>query len=64
MYDKGYIQTIQYFRAGYNKFNLDNTRVVTRNRVTSGGTYLRNLAPGQHSFKETSQRWRAVVDCV
>ena len=31
-------------------------------RVTSGGVYLRGLAPGRRSFKETLQRWRAVGD--
>ena len=29
-----------------------------------GGIHLRNLAPGQHDFKETSQRWRADNDSV
>ena len=33
-------------------------------RVTSGGAYLRGLAPKQHSSEETSQRWRAVDDTV
>ena len=33
--------------------------MITPKRVTSGGTYLRGLAPGQHSFEEMSQRWRA-----
>ena len=30
----------------------------------SGGTRLRSLAPGQHSFEEMSKRWRAVGDTV
>ena len=28
------------------------------------GDHLRGLAPGQHSFEETSQRWRAAGDTV
>ena len=31
-------------------------------RVTSGGVHLRCLAPGQHSFEETWQRWPVVGD--
>ena len=30
--------------------------------VTSGGVYLRNLAPVQHSFEQTLQQWQAVGD--
>ena len=33
-------------------------------RVTSGGTHLRGLAPGQHSSEETSQRRRAADDAL
>ena len=36
------------------------TRGITAKRVTSGEIYLRGVAPEQHSFKETLQRWRAV----
>ena len=32
--------------------------------MTSSEARLRGLAPGQHSSRETSQRWRAVVDTV
>ena len=32
--------------------------------VTSGEAHLRDLAPGQHSFEETSQRCRTVGDTV
>ena len=46
------------------KSNLHDTRGVTPKRVTSGGAQLRGLAPGQHSSKEMSQRWRAVSDTV
>ena len=46
------------------KSNLHYTRVILIKRVTSGGVHLRSLAPGQHSFEETSQRWRAVGDTV
>ena len=44
--------------------NLHYTRRITPKRVTSGEAHLRGLAPGQHSSKETSQRWRAVYDTV
>ena len=30
------------------------------NDLTNGGDHLLSLAPGQHSSKETSQRWRVV----
>ena len=43
--------------------NLHYTRAKTPKRVTSGGTHYCGLAPGQHSFEETSQRRRAVA-CV
>ena len=33
-------------------------------RVTSNGVHLRDLAFDQHSFEETSRRWRAVDDIV
>ena len=33
-------------------------------RVTRGEAHLRGLAPGQHSYEETSQRWRVVGDIV
>ena len=33
-------------------------------RVTSGGTHLCCLAPGQHNCDDTSQRWRTVGDTV
>ena len=44
--------------------NRHYTRGITAKRVTSGGIHLRNLAPGQHSSEETSQRWRAVDDTL
>ena len=44
------------------KKNLHYTRGNMPKRVTSGGVHLRGLAPGQHSFEETSQRWRVVGD--
>ena len=34
---------------------------ITLKRVTSGGIHLRDLAPAQHSFEETSLLRRAVV---
>ena len=46
------------------KSNLHYTRGTTPKRVTSSGAHLRSLAPGHHSSKETSQRWRAVGDTV
>ena len=39
---------------------LHYTRCIAPKRVTSAGIHLRGLAPGQHSYKETSQRWHAV----
>ena len=33
------------------------TRGITLKRVASGEAHLHGLAPGQHSSKETSQRW-------
>ena len=46
------------------KSNLHYTRRITPKRVTSCGSHLRGLAPGQHSSEETSQRWRVVGDTV
>ena len=37
---------------------------MTPKHVTSGEARLRGLALGQHSSKETSQRWQAVGDTV
>ena len=42
--------------------NVHHTCGITPGRVTSGGTHLRGLAPGQHSPEKTSQRWQAVGD--
>ena len=47
-------------------------RIILKNQIKSslqsrgiGEAHLRRLAPaGQHSFEETSQRWRAVADTV
>ena len=36
------------------------TRIITPKHVTSGEAHLRDFAPGQHSFEETSQQWRDV----
>ena len=36
----------------------------TPKRATSGGVHLGYLVPGQHSFKEASQRWRTVINTV
>ena len=44
--------------------NLHYARAITPKGVTSGGAYLRSLAPGLHSSEETLQRWRAVSDTV
>ena len=46
------------------KSDLYHTHGITPRRVTSVVAHLRVVAPGQHSFKETSQRWRAVGDIV
>ena len=46
------------------KSNLHYTCGITPKRVTSGGVYLLRLGPGQHSYKETSQRWEVVGDIV
>ena len=32
--------------------------------VTSGGAHLRDLAPEQHSYEGTSQRWRVFGDAA
>ena len=41
--------------------NTKNTRQSRLNKhVRSGGAYLRGVAFEQHSFEETSQRWRTV----
>ena len=44
------------------KSNFHHTRNIAPKRATSDGAHLRGFAPGQHSFKETSQWWRAVSD--
>ena len=41
------------------KLNLHYTRDITTKRLTSGGSHLRGLAPGQHRAEEISQSWRA-----
>ena len=46
------------------KSNLHCTRITTSKRVTSDKLHLRDLAHGQHSSEETSQRLRAVGDTV
>ena len=46
------------------KSNLHYTRGITPKHVTSGGTHLCGLGPGQHSCEETSQRWQAVGNTV
>ena len=46
------------------KSNLHHTRSITPKQVTSGGVHLHSLARGQHSFKETPHRWRAVGDTL
>ena len=46
------------------KSNLDHTRDITPESVASGEAHLSDLAPGQHSFEETSQRLRAMGDTV
>ena len=46
------------------KSNLHYTHRIKPKRVTSCGANLRGLAPGQHSFEETSQRWRVVGNTV
>ena len=55
------ILPIAIFRS---KSNLHLTGGITLKRVTSGGAYLRFIAPRLHSSEETSQRWRAVGDTV
>ena len=44
------------------ELNLQYTRGITHKRVTSRRAHRRDLAPGQHSSKETSQRRRTVDD--
>ena len=50
--------------GAHKRQNLHYTRGITPKRVTSGEAHLRDLAPGQHSSEETSQRWRAVDNTV
>ena len=42
------------------KSNLHYTRRITPKRVSSCGTHLRGLAPGQHNSEESSQRRRVI----
>ena len=51
-------------RKKISKSNLHHTRGITPKHATSGGTHLRDLAPGLYSSEETSQRWRVVGDIV
>ena len=44
----------------FKKSNLYCASGITLKRGTSAGAYHRGLALGQHSTKETSQRWRTV----
>ena len=44
--------------------NLYYSRGIMPKRVSSGGAHLRDLASGQHSSEETSQRWLAVGDTL
>ena len=46
------------------KSNLHYTRGITLKQATRGEAHLHDLAPGLHSSKETSKRWRAVGDTV
>ena len=39
-------------------------RGITSKHVKCRGAQLSGLAPGQQSYEETSQRWRAVNDTV
>ena len=58
------LQTLKLDFLSNQKSNLHYTRGITPIRVTSCGVHLRGVAPGLHSFEETSQRWRAVGDTV
>ena len=44
------------------ELNLYDTRGITPKRAKSNRVHLRDLAPGQHSSKKTSQRWLVVGD--
>ena len=46
------------------KSNLHYTRGITPKNITSGRAHLRGVAPGLHSFEESSQRGRAIGDTV
>ena len=37
---------------------------ITPKRAASSGAHLRDLAPGQHIYEETSQRWRIIGNTV
>ena len=45
-------------------FYFIKTRDISQKRVTGGGIHLRDLAPGQTSSEETSQRWRGMGNTV
>ena len=65
IFHAGHVQFAdQSYHAKSKESNLYYTRGITPKRETSCGANLRGLAPGQHSFEETSQRWRAVGDTV
>ena len=42
--------------------NFNYTRRISPKRITRGGAHLRGVAHEQHSYEETSRRWRAVGD--
>ena len=44
------------------KPNFHYTRGITPKRVTNDGAHLQGLAPKQHSYEKTSQRWRQRID--
>ena len=49
-------------RVNKSKSNLHYARGITPKCVTSGVAHLRCFGRGQHSFEETSQRWRHCAD--
>ena len=55
--------TLYYLRSGVGGFGANMLRWDIRDNDI-GGVNLRGLALGQHSFEETSLRWRVVGDNV
>ena len=49
---------------GVKKSNLQYTLAITEKCVTSGGSHLRGLAPGQHNLKERRSGGELATLCL